>query len=120
MARTAITPVAIPDAGYNLTDSAGFTALSTGAGNGVEIPLDYVRQRVRLVLKNTTGGAAVYTIKVPAPAEYSAKAATIQDVTVTVAAGKTWLYELTGIFKQSDDAVYVDCDVAGSVLPIIW
>ncbi len=55
MARTTITPVALPDTGYNLTDSAAFTAMTPGANNGVEVSLDNAS---RIILKNTTGGAA--------------------------------------------------------------
>lgn len=113
MTRAAITAVKITDTGYNLTDSAGFTALSTGAGNGVSFALD---GRDLIVLKNTTGGAAVFTIKVPTPAELTAKGVTVPDVTVTVAAAKSWVYKLSGIFGQADGDVYIDCDVAGSIL----
>ena len=57
MARTGITAVAITDTGYNLTDSAGFTTMSTGAGNGVSFAQ---AGSDRIVLKNDTGGAAVF------------------------------------------------------------
>lgn len=113
MARTAINAVQMDDDGYNLTDSADFTALAVGAGNGVTFDYD---TRNELILKNTTAGAATYTLKVPTPSEYAAKGATVPDVAVVVAAGKTWRYPLSGIFRQSDGKVYVDCDVAGSVL----
>lgn len=113
MARATIVSVSISDNGYNLTDSSGFATLGTGAGNGVSFAYD---AHDVVVLKNDSGGAAVYTIKVPTPEAFSAKGLTIPDETVTVATGKTWLYPLSSIFKQSDDNVYIDCDVAGKVL----
>lgn len=112
MARTNITAQALANSGLNLTD-ATYSTLGTGANNGVTF--DYDASEV-VVLKNPTGGAAVFTFKVPTPANYSAKGITVPDVTVTVAASKTWVYPLSPIFKQSDDKVYLDCDVAGQVL----
>jgi hypothetical protein len=113
MSRVAISAVAITETGYNLTDSASFTTMGTGVGNGVEITYDpgYI-----LVLKNATGGNAVYTFKVPQPAAFAAKGITVPDVDVTVATAKSWLYPLAGIFRQTDGKVYVDCDVAANIL----
>lgn len=113
MARATIVSVAISDNGYNLTDSAGFATLGTGAGNGVAFT--YAAKDV-VVLKNDTGGTAVFTLKVPSPAAYTLKGLTVPDESVSVANGKTYLYPLSSIFKQSDDSVYIDCDVAGKVL----
>lgn len=112
MARTAITATTLTAGGYNLTDSSDFETLSTGSGNGVSFAFN---RNDTLVLKNGTGGAASFTIKVPTPGTYSARV-TVNDETVSVADGKTYLYKLTEIFKQSDGDVYVDCDVAGEVL----
>jgi len=89
--------------------------MSTGAGNGVEFRLDPTDI---IILKNTTGGTAVYTIKVPSPSGYSDKGVTVPDVTVSVAAGKTYLYKPSNIFKQSDGDMIVECDVAGDILVI--
>lgn len=113
MARTAITPTDLTKTGYNLTDSTGFTTLSAGAGNGITVMFD---PKDILVLKNDTGGPAVFTLKVPGETKYSDKSTVVPDVTVTVANGKTWVYQLTNIFKQADGLVYIDCDVAGKVL----
>lgn len=112
MARTGITAVTLTATGYNLTDSAGFATLSTGAGNGVSFAFN---RNDTIVLKNDSGGSADFTIKIPTPGTYSART-TVNDDTVTVADGKTWLYKCTEIFKQSDGDVYIDCDVAGKVL----
>jgi hypothetical protein len=114
MARVTITATAVPAATYNLTDSADFTALSTGAGNGVQFTYNGAHL---LVLKNTTGGTAAYTIKVPTPAAYTS-IATIPDDTVSVGTLDTHLVKLSSVYKQSDGMVYVDCDVAGSALLI--
>ena len=113
MATTPITATALAATGYNLADSADFATLTTGAGNGVEFKLDVTDI---VVLKNDTGGAAVFTLKVPSPTDFSSKGVTIPDVTVTVAAGKTWVYKLSSIFKQADGDVIIECDVAGKVL----
>lgn len=113
MARTAFTPVSIPNAGYNLTDSADFAALAPGAGNGKTFPHDAA---ARIILKNTTGGAAVYTIKIPTPSQYTAIGITLSDMTVTVAAGKTWELKPHAAMKQADGNIYIDCDVAASIL----
>ena len=113
MARATVTAVSITDTGYNLTDSAGFTTLSTGAGNGASFAYD---GNNLIVLKNDTGGAAVYTVKVPTPSTYSGLSLTIPDMTVSVANGKTWLLEPNSVFRQSDGNVYIDCDVAGKIL----
>lgn len=113
MARAAITAVAMTKTGYNLTDSADFSVMGTGADNGVEFPLDTTDI---IVLKNTTGGAAVYTFKIPAEAKYTDYGGAVADDTITVAAGKTWVRPLSTIFKQTTGKVHVDCDVAGSIL----
>jgi hypothetical protein len=112
MARTNITAQVLGNNGLNLTD-ATYSTLETGAGNGVTFDYD---ASALVVLKNATGGAAVYTFKVPTPAAFAAKSLTVPDVTVTLATGKTQVYPLSAIFKQSDEKVYVDCDVAGQLL----
>lgn len=114
MARTPITRTAVPDTGLNLTD-ASFSTLSTGATNGVEIPY---READLIVLKNDTGGAAVFTLKVKQPAQYSGQSITVPDKTVSVATGKTHVYPTATIFKQTDGDIYIDCDVAGKVLAL--
>jgi len=113
MTRVAITPVTLTTTGYNLTDSAGFTVMATGANNGITVDFDL---KSVIALKNTTGGAAVYTFKVVSPGQFSGKGSTVGDVTVTVAAAKSWLYQPSEIMRQSDGKVWVDCDVAGSIL----
>ncbi len=112
MARTTIARTTVTATGFNLTD-ATFTTMATGAGNGIEVPY---HAGDLIVLRNDTGGAAVYTIKTAQPASYSGWGLTVTDLTVTVAAGKIWVIEPTAIWKQSDSDLYIDCDVAGKVL----
>ncbi len=114
MARTPISRTAVADTGLNLTD-ATYATLATGAGNGVEVPY---READLLVLKNATGGAAVFTLKVKQPPQFSGQSITVPDKTVTVATGKTWVYPTATIFRQTDGDIYIDCDVAGAVLAL--
>lgn len=113
MATTAISADTLTATGYNLTDSSDFTTMTSGAGNGVEF--SYNANDI-IVLKNTTGSTAVYTFKVPNPSTYSDKGVTVPDATVSVANGKTWLYKLSAIFKQSDGDVIVECDQTADIL----
>ena len=112
MARTTITATAIPATGLNLTD-ATYATLGTGAGNGVAFPHD---GNQRIILKNDTGGAATFTIKVPTPASYTDIGVTFPDMTVAVANGKTHEFKPAAVWRQSDGAIYIDCNVAGKVL----
>ncbi len=113
MSRTTITAVNVPDTGYNLTDSASFATLGVGASNGVAFAYD---PGDLVVLKNDSGSSATYTFKVPTPVQFSSVGATLSDVTVVVATGKTFLYPLNGVFKQGDGNVYLDCSVAGKAM----
>lgn len=113
MARTGISSVAITATGYNLTDSTGFATLGTGAANGVSFSYD---SNTLIYLKNDTGGAAVFTVKIPTPTTYSGLSLTIPDMTVSVTNGKTVILQPNAIFRQTDGNVYIDCDVAGKVL----
>lgn len=115
MARTLITAIAIDADGYNLTDSSEFATLATGAGNGVEFAYN---QNTLIALKNDSGGAAVFTIKVPTPAAYAPFSLTLDDLDVPVANGKTWVIWPAAIFRQTDGRVYVDCDVAGKLMVV--
>jgi len=88
MARTAIsatTITAITSNGYNLTDSADFTTLTTGSGNGVKFTYD---SKDEVILKNDTAGAAVFTLVVGIGGSITDVGGSITDPTVTVAAGK--------------------------------
>lgn len=113
MTTTAITADSLPAIGYNLTDSADYTTMTSGAGNGVEFAYD---PNAVIVLNNDSGAEAVYTFKTPTTDALSAKGITTPDAAVTVANGKIWLYKLASIFKQSDGDVIVECDQTAKIL----
>lgn len=117
MARAALTvteQVSLPSNGLNLTD-ATFATLATGANNGVTFAYDGDDW---IVLRNSTAGAAAFTIKVPVSVSLTAIGSTSTDVTITVAAAKDHIFKLPTIFKQTDGNIYIDCDIAGKVLVI--
>jgi hypothetical protein len=114
VARTPIARTALPVTGLNLTDAV-YETLTLGAGNGIEVTC---QQGDLLVLYNHTGGAAVYTLKIPNPAQYTDQGVTVPDKTVNVAAAKTLLYPVKTLFRQSDGDIYVDCDIAAKALVI--
>lgn len=112
MARATITATAIPATGLNLTD-ATFATLGTGASNGVSFVYD---GNTRVVLRNDSGSAATFTIKVPTPTSYSDIGVTFPDMTVAVANGKTYEFKPAAVWRQSDGNIYIDCNVAGKAL----
>ena len=112
MARAAIAATPIPATGLNITD-ATYATMGTGAGNGVSVSYD---GNTRIVLKNDTGGAATFTVKVPTPASYTDIGVTFPDMTVAVANGKTHEFKPAAVWRQSDGSIYIDCNVAGKVL----
>jgi len=114
MARVPITRTTVPETGLNLTD-ATFATLATGVDNGVEVPYG---EDDLIALKNDTGGAAVYTIKVAQPTKYSGQSLVIPDKSVSVATGKTLLYPTAAIYRQTNGNLFIDCDVAGKVLAL--
>jgi hypothetical protein len=113
LAATTIT--AMSSNGYNLTDSADFTTMSTGSGNGLEFVADSDH---RLVLKNSTGGAATVTfILGPTFSEVTGVGGSVTDPEVTIADGKTHVMpKLPSALIDSDGKVKFDCDVALSAL----
>lgn len=113
MARADITAVQITDTGYNLTDSVDFTTMSAGAGNGVSFAQDNSH---RIILKNDTGGAATFTVKIPTASAYTPFSLALPDLAIAVANGKTYVLEPASIFRQSDGNIYIDCSVAGKIL----
>ena len=116
MAETNITAVAIPgnDTGYALTDSSDFATLSTGAGNGVKF--DFKANDI-VILKNDTGGAAVFTLIAQEGSSFTTYNAAVTNPTVSVATAKTFVLKLAELFKKvSDGKAYIECDVAGKVL----
>lgn len=115
MAAVDIDAVAIPhdSVGYNLTDSAGFTTLVAGSGNGVTF--DFADDDL-VVLKNDTGGSATFTLKAVLQSAYTAYGVTVTNPTKVVATGKTFLLRLSNVFKGTGNKVTIECSVAGKVL----
>lgn len=113
MATTVITATTLTATGYNLTDSADFTTMVAGAGNGVEFA--YAANDI-VVLKNDTAGSATYTIKTPSPSNFSGKGITVPDATVVIAAGKTYMYRASAIFQQSDGNVIIECSATAKIM----
>lgn len=115
MAATEINKVAIPhsSAGYNLTDSVDFSTLVAGSGNGVKFTFE---QQLIVLLKNDTGGPAVFTFKAQLGANYTSYGVTLTNPTLSVANGKTYIWRPENIFRASDGFVTIECDVAGKVL----
>ena len=115
MARSELTITslgAITANGTNLTD-ATFTTLSTGSGNGVYFDYD---SNDLVVLKNDTGGAAVFTLVLVSPTSITDIGGSLTNPTVSVANGKTHVLRLTDALKQTDGDAYIDCYVAGKIL----
>ena len=114
MARTPITATAVPDTGLNITD-VSFATLGAGASNGVTFPYD---GNNRILLKNDTGGAATFTVKIPTPTNLAGIGVTVPDMTVSVANGKVYEFKSASlqVARQSDGNIYIDCNVAGKVL----
>lgn len=107
------TSVPMTNAGLNLTD-ATFTTLVAGGSNGVTFlwnPTDV------LVLKNDTGGAAVFSFTPSVPASLTEQSITLAAKTLSVANGKTYAVRVAEIFKSTSTGyVTVTCDVAGKSL----
>lgn len=118
MARNALTKTTLPtisSGGLNYTDMT-FTTMTLGADNGVYFDFDAADL---IVLNNTTGGAAEYTLILNPPASITNIGGSVTDPTVTVAAGKAHFIRPTDILRQTTDGdVYIDCDVAGEIAVI--
>jgi len=113
MAAATISAVSAGANGYNLTDSADFTTLATGAGNGVTF--DY-NARDLIILKNEAGQSATVTVKTPQPAAYSG-IITLPDESFSIADGDTHLYPMLQIFKNaSTGKITIECDQAIDIL----
>lgn len=112
MAATEITPVAMTPIGVNLTD-ATFSVLSTGVGNGVKYKWTTI---ALIVLKNTTGGAATFTIKSNAIPTLTNAGLTTPNIVIVIAAGKSYLVPPNILSQDSSLYVTIECDVAGSAI----
>lgn len=115
MAVTTITAEPALKTGYNLTDSADFTTMSTEAGNGVSFDFD---RMTFIVLKNTTGGNATFTLKLKSYSGLSDYSVTPTDPTIVLATGKTMIVKVGEELKNSEGNVVIECDVAADILVV--
>jgi hypothetical protein len=114
MAAVAITPIAQSTSGYNLTDSTDFETLVAGAGNGVSAPYNDTRL---LLLKNTTGGPATFTILLKTISILSDLSITPDDFELVAADGKTYMLKPSDAMNDAG-TLTIECDVAGEVLAL--
>lgn len=114
MAAVTILPVTMTPSGYNLTDSAAFSTLVAGGGNGINCLVS----AGTIVLKNDSGGAAVFTIKTAPQAQLTALGLTTPNLTIAVANGKTYVLPLASQMLILS-YITIECDVAGKVLILI-
>jgi len=99
--------------GVNLTD-ATFQTLVAGGSNGAKFT--YAETDI-VILKNDTGGDAVFTFTVGStPGSFATFGVTTTSPTKTVADGKTLIVRLSDLFKNSSGEVVITCDVAGKLL----
>ena len=114
MAATLITATSVPQSvtGLNITD-ATYSTLTSGGSNGVKFTAP---ASGLVLLKNDTGGSAVFTVNMSTPTSISAYSGSVTSPTITVATGKTYLLRLSEIFKDSSGQITITCDVAGKVI----
>lgn len=117
MSAVPINKVTIPhtNAGYNLTDSADFSTLVTGSGNGVSFAWsggDVV------VLKNDSGSSATYTIKFGPFASITGVGGAVTNPTIVIANNKTYMVRLDSQFADANGNVTIECSVAGKALVV--
>lgn len=112
MAPVPITATAINSDGINLTDAV-YATLVPAAGNGVSFTYN---NNLEIILKNDTGGAAVFTFLTPAVEVLTAVGLSTPVKTVTIATGKTWLVPPNNLFRDPTTGfVIIECDVAGKI-----
>lgn len=113
MSAVTILAQSLPFTGIVLEDTGAFTTLVAGGANGVqfEFDADYF-----LILRNTTGGDATFTLQLKTITDLSDYAITPTDPTVVVATGKTVLVKLSAALENTSQMVVVTCDVAAEAL----
>ena len=114
MPAVVITPVTMTPSGYNLTDSAAFSTLVLGSGNGVKALIS----TGTLVLKNDSGSSATFTILVAPTAQLTALGLTTPNLEVVVANNKQYVLPISAAMLIGG-YVTIECSVAGKVLILI-
>lgn len=100
--------------GINLID-ATFQTLVAGGANGATFVHDI---NDLIILKNDTGGDAIFTFVVAnPPGSLATFGLTVSNPTKTVVTAKTWAIRLADLFKHpTTGVVTITCDVAGKLL----
>lgn len=89
-----------------------WTALVAGSNNGKYFSFN---DSELLLLYNDTGGAATFTIPLTEPDDYSALNVTLNDKTISVDNTDHKISVVSSKYKDSDNYINVDCDVAGKI-----
>lgn len=119
MARAEITVANFIDQTTSPENSAGivigsitWSTLTAGSNNGKFFSFFDTEG---FYLTNDTGGAAVFTIPLTEPDDYAERGITFDDKTFTLANGATVWVTVDSRFKDADNYVNIDCDVAGKI-----
>jgi len=114
MPAVTISSVTTTAAGYNLTDSTGFTTLTSDAGNGITCQVS----AGSLILKNDTGSSMTFTVLTATNPQLQALGLATPPLSVVVAAGKTFIVPIAAILVVSG-YITVECSAAGKVLILV-
>lgn len=107
MAKTVLEPTPFPEGGIDVASDTGYSTMTTGAGEGAT-----VKYAANLLLAVKHTAATVVTFKVPQPATYAAKGSTVSDATLNVGANGIQFYPLSAIFRDANDEIQIEFDVA--------
>lgn len=105
MPRTAITPQNIVSSGLAATYNSGDNT------NGMSVPWS---PRLVLILKNTTGGAVVYTFPIPGTVDGQAVAS--KTVSVPATTGERIVGPFPSSYMQSDGNLNIDIAATGTTI----
>lgn len=105
MARTALTPQNVVSGGLAVSYASGDNT------NGMSVPWS---PRTFLVLKNTTGGAVVYTF--PNPSIVDGQAVASKTVSVPATTGERIVGPFPGSYAQADGSLYLDIAATGTTV----
>ena len=115
MAAVVVNSVAMSADGSSTLAGISYTTLVSGAGAGVFFTYDTTKF---ILLKNDSGGAAVFTVLLKDYEDLDDIGATPDDMTIAVADGSTHMLPMSAPFRNSSGQVTIECDVAGEVAVI--
>lgn len=103
-----------PESLYGIViDDITWETMVAGVNNGVTFEF---HESEAFILHNPTGGAAVFTIIIETPTDFSSIGVNFPDRDITVAAGKThWVTVDSRLMESANRTIRVDCDVAGQI-----